>query len=127
MPNNVTATVYHFGFSETSDLIHSFAYRSANDFASERLGYGLGMKPEFPAPDGYQLPNDFKSMMDQQRSIQASKPKSETVYVGGEIQIHHLVPEGIQVYTLDRFEEFESDEAAIYQNFDTSTQKTPGW
>ena len=127
VPNNVTATVYHFGFSETSDLIHSFAYRSANDFASERLGYGLGMKPEFPAPDGYQLPNDFKSMMDQQRSIQASKPKSETVYVGGEIQIHHLVPEGIQVYTLDRFEDFESDEAAIYQNFDTSTQKTPGW
>ena len=33
-PSNKTTTIYHFGFSEDEDVIHSFAYRSSNDFVS---------------------------------------------------------------------------------------------
>ncbi|SUD43817.1 Uncharacterised protein [Pseudomonas fluorescens] len=41
-----TATIYHFGVSDDSGKVHGFAYRSGSDFKSERLDYGLGVKPE---------------------------------------------------------------------------------
>jgi hypothetical protein len=53
-------------------------------------------------------------MMDEQRTIQASKPKDQRVYVGGEIHIHHLSENGFSVCTLHRFEDYMRDETAIY-------------
>jgi hypothetical protein len=118
IPERIMTTVYHFGISETTGLVHSFAYRSANDFRSERLEpYGLRFKPECPVPDDYSLPQDLRKMMDDQRTIQASKPKDERIYIGGEIEVHHLSESGFQVYTLDRFEDYARDETAIYDNF----------
>jgi hypothetical protein len=55
----MTTTVYHFGFSEVTGLIHSFAYRSANNFQSEKIAYGLGIKPECTIPENYSLPQDI--------------------------------------------------------------------
>lgn len=117
-PSKLTTTVYHFGFSEEDGLIHSYAYRSANSFQSERFSqYGIGVKPECQVLEGYELPTDIKRMMDEQRAIQASRPKDERVYIGGKILIHHLTKFGFSVYTLDRFEDYESTEQAIYENF----------
>ena len=123
-PDSITTTVYHFGFSEETGLIHSFAYRSANDFQSQRREqYGLGVKPECPVPDNYRLPQDIPKMMANQRTIQLSLPKDQRVYIGGEIQIHHLSKDGFQVYTLDRFEDYDRDERAIYENFRASENR----
>jgi hypothetical protein len=125
MPD-VTTTVYHFGFSETTGSIHSFAYRSTNDFHSERLDpYGLRVKPDCPVPDNYSLPQDIRKMMDDQRTIQASRPKEKRVHIGGESEIHHLSKNGFQVYTLSRFEDYARDEAAIYENFGTPLKLEP--
>src|ERR1700691_2954354 len=53
IPDRMSTTIYHFGFSESTGLIHSFAYRSTNGFLSERFEeYGLGAKPECMPPDG---------------------------------------------------------------------------
>ncbi len=41
-PDGCTTTVYHFGFSQATEVIHAYAYRSERGFTSERLGYGLG-------------------------------------------------------------------------------------
>ena len=118
IPDNATTTVYHFGFSEEDGLIHSYAYRSENDFQSERLPQsGLAVKPECQIPDGYQLPDDIKKMMLEQRTIQATQPKGNKVYIGGEILVHHLSGSGFQVYVLDRFEDFKTTQQAIYKNF----------
>lgn len=117
IPENLTTTVYHFGFSQESGLVHSYVYRSANSFQSESLPYGIGVKPECQIPEPYNLPMDIKKMMDEQRSIQAKLPKNERVYIGGEIQIHHLTELGFNVYTLDKFEDYNSDEKAIHENF----------
>jgi hypothetical protein len=118
---NRTTTVYHFGFSESTGLIRSFAYRSANDFRSEEIEYGLGRKPECEAHTDYQLPRDIRGMMDEQRAIQAARPKEERLYIGGEIEVHHLLKKDSQIafeaYTLDRFEDYSSAEAAMYDNF----------
>jgi hypothetical protein len=120
---NRTTTVYHFGFSESTGLIRSFAYRSANDFRSEEIGYGLGRKPECEAPEGYQLPRDIRRMMDEQRAIQAACPKETRLYIGGEITIHHLMKAGFNAYTLDRFDDYASDETAMYENFRESKMR----
>jgi hypothetical protein len=117
IPCGVTATIYHFGFSEKDGVIHSYAYRSANNFNSEALQYGIGVKPECHISEGYQLPTDIKKMMDEQRAIQSSHPKDERVYIGGKIQIHHLTKLGFSVYILDQFEDYESNEQAIYEDY----------
>ena len=118
VPEEKTSTIYHLGFSEVTGLIHMYAYRSNKDFTSERLEpYGLRIKPEIQVPADYQLPRDFRTMMDEQRRVQASLPKSERIYVGGEIQVHHLTEQGFGVYTLHRFEDYARDETAIYHNF----------
>ncbi len=118
--DDVTTTVYHFGFSQMDGLIHSYAYRSTNGFSSEPLGYGTGVKPKCEVPEPFQLPDDIPKMMRQQREIQAACSKEERIYIGGEIQIFHLTEYGFNAYTLERFDDFDSDERAIYQNFGSS-------
>jgi len=117
VPSGLSTTVYHFGFSEEDALIHSYVYRSTNNFKSEVLEYGIGVKPGFQIPKDYTLPTDIKKWMDNQRSIQASLPKDQGVHIGGEILIHHLTKIGFNVYTLGRFEDFEANERSIYENF----------
>ena len=116
LPENVTATVYHFGFSEMTGLIHAFAYRSTADFRSDPVEYGIGRKPECPLPDNYSFPRDIRKMMDDQRVIQASQPREKRVFIGGEIEVHHLSKDGFRVYTLDRFEDYARNQTAIYDN-----------
>jgi hypothetical protein len=125
IPDDGTVTVYHFGFSEEESLIHSYAYRSTNNFRSEPfLQYGLGVKPECQVPERYELPKDIRKMMDEQRAIQSSRPVQERVYIGGEIQIYHLTTSGFSVYTIDRFNDYNSDEQAIYENFRSNPNDT---
>jgi hypothetical protein len=105
IPDRITTTVYHFGFSEDTGLIHSYAYRSISDFTSERIEpYGLRFKPECQVPANYSLPQDFITIMDEQRAVEASKPKEERLYIGGEIELHYLSKDGFRVYTLHRFD-----------------------
>jgi hypothetical protein len=126
IPDTITTTVYHFGFSEVTGLVHSYAYRSVNNFNSERLEpYGLRFKPECQVPANYCLPQDLVKIMNEQRAIKALKPKDERIYIGGEIEVHHLSEQGFEVYTFHRFEDYARDETAIYDNFDASkTQET---
>jgi hypothetical protein len=117
VPDNLTTTVYHFGFSVETGAIHSYAYRSANNFVSERLPYGLGVKPECQSPEDYELPAGLKDLMEQQRVTQQSRAKEERIYIGGKIIVHHLTQLGCQVYVLDQFADYATHERAIYENF----------
>jgi len=121
---DVSTTVYHFGFSEVTGRIRSYAYRSTDGFRSEEIAYGLGRKPECDVPDNYQLPDDIKKMMDDQRAIQASKPKEERLYIGGEIVVHYLSKGGFNTYTLHRFDDYLADEIAMYENFRSPEQNS---
>ena len=56
--------------------------------------------------------------MDEQRAIQQSRPENERVYIGGKIQIIHLTKSGFGVYTLGQFDDFESTQQAIFDNYD---------
>jgi len=112
-----TTTVYHFGFSENTGLIHSYAYRSTTGFKAEPLPYALAVKPECTVPSPYNLPEDIKPMMDEQRAIQATLPESERIFIGGEIQIHHLTRDGFRVFTHAEFDDFALDKEAVLNRF----------
>jgi hypothetical protein len=117
IPDDLTVTLYHFGFSLQDNTLHAYAYRSANDFRSERLEYGLRVKPACSVPENYEFPTDIKKMMEEQRVIQAALPTSDRVYIGGAILVHHLTRDGFSVYELDRFDDYAATERAIYENF----------
>lgn len=122
IPASAATAIYHFGFSEETGQVHSFVYKSKSNFRSEQLRHGLGVEPECSIPKEYELPTDIKSMMLEQRAIQASRPKPDRISIGGEIQIHHLTERGFRILTVDKFEDHDADELAIYENF-RSNQK----
>jgi hypothetical protein len=112
-----TATVYHIGFSEETDLIRTYVYRSTDNFASETRDYGLMYKPECTIPENYVFPQDIKSLMEEQRKIQLTKPRSERIYIGGEIFACQLSKAGIGVYSLGQFDDYDSDLGTIFRNY----------
>ena len=122
IPDSMQTSIFHFGISENTGLLHSFAYRSNNNFRSEPLGPGIYARPEVAIPDSYNLPHDLKKIMDDQRNMESSKPKDKRVYIGGEIEIHQLSKEGFCIYTLDRFEDYEENEKAMFENLASSNQ-----
>ena len=108
--------MYHFGFSEDTGEIATFAYRSTNDFASERLQHGTGVKPECSVPDG-KLYEHLPSMMQEQRAIQAEKPLPERVHIGGEAMAIHLTAETCKYSRLFAFPDFQDQSAGAFGAF----------
>jgi len=116
--SKLTTTVYHFGFSLEEGIIHSYAYRSENNFKSEPLmEFGMRVKPRCNVPENYALPNDIKKMMEEQRSIQCECLEGDRIHIGGEIIINHLTKDGYNVYTAEKFDDFVTTEKAIFENF----------
>lgn len=101
-----TTTVYHIGFSEETGEVVTFAYRSKNDFSSERIPYGLACKPDCSVPDGDDLTALIRPMMEEQREIQSKIPADERIYIGGEANAIRLTPDGCRQWTLFRFADF---------------------
>lgn len=97
IPDDLRTTVYHFGLSENTGLIHSFRYASTEKFQSYRFDqYGVLAKPECTFAAQLSPLDDIVKMMTEQRAIQATKPKDDRVYVGGEIHIQLLSREGFK-------------------------------
>lgn len=97
-----TATIYHFGISDDSRKVHGFAYRSVSDFKSERLDYGLGVKPELidkAGIDWTSFPACAPDIMRAQSRQEDGKPKGR-VYIGGTTEVTHLTKDGFSIYSL---------------------------
>ena len=97
-----TATIYHFGVSDDTGVVHGFAYRSVSDFKSEPLDYGLGLKPDLVDKSGIDLssfPISAPAIM-QAQALQESKKTSNRVYIGGSVQITHLTKDGFSIYSM---------------------------
>ena len=120
IPDTVTTSVYHFGFS-CDGAIHSYEYHSGDGFTSNPLSHGVMFKPNCEIPGPYEFPGDIKAMMVDQRRIEQAS--TNRVYIGGEIIIHHLTKQGFNVYTLDRFDDFESTDKTIFASFASDSQK----
>lgn len=113
----MTTTVYQFGLSEDSGEMVGFAYRSQNNFISERLEYGIGVKPECSIPEGNLLEH-IETMMNEQREIQSTVPASERVYIGGEAVALHLTKDGCRMWRLFEFPDFRANQNAIFREYE---------
>ncbi|WP_152987218.1 hypothetical protein [Pseudomonas sp. TTU2014-080ASC] len=100
--NNQTATIYHFGFSNDSGVIHGYAYRSVSSFKSEQLSCGLGVKPDLQDHSGIDWPSFPSSAPDIMRAQarQEDAKKFDRVYIGGSVQVTHLTRTGFTIYSL---------------------------
>ena len=113
----LTSTVYHFGFSEDTGEMTSFAYRSTNNFESERLGYGTGVKPECSILEGNLFEN-VRAMMDEQRAIQSKLPQHERLHIGGSAYALHLTGAGCSTSELFEFEDAKVQTAQAFAAFE---------
>jgi hypothetical protein len=104
-----TSTIYHFGYSETEDTHFGYAYRSANNFESERLpSGGWGIKPPIPQ-DEIELqtfPDDIVKTMLKQRAQEDARPADERLYIGGEIQLIFMERGSFTMDTIYRFDDY---------------------
>jgi hypothetical protein len=107
-----TSTVYHFGFCEVDQIIKTFVYRSTNDFQSESIGYGTGVKPECKILEG-NLVETIPLMMAEQRRIQDATDANIRIYIGGEIQVIHLDLNGCKFFKIGEFEDFRSHQEVV--------------
>lgn len=114
-PDGLTTTVYHFGFAEDSDLMLGYAYRSTNSFASEPRNYGYGIKPECTPVEGDLLAG-LRPMMQEQRSIQASKPEHQRLYIGGQAIGMHLTRERCNIFKAFDFDDYQDHLEQIFDN-----------
>jgi hypothetical protein len=100
-----TSTIYHFGLDEIEDRFVGFAYRSTNNFQSERLRYGLSFKPPFDIGERKleEFPRDFVKMCLDQRIAQENLPIEQRVFIGGHVT----------AYRLDLYRQAEQDSNVI--------------
>jgi hypothetical protein len=114
--DEMTTTVYQFGFSQMDGNIVVFAYRSTNDFKSEKLTYGIKAKPEcttsFEENDTFM--DVIPKMMREQRKIEDEGPKDGRLYIGGEIQVLHLTRDRCLAFKLGEFDDIEDAQQKIF-------------
>ncbi|MBL5906434.1 hypothetical protein [Serratia fonticola] len=110
-----TTTVYHIGFSELSQEIVSFAYRSTNNFESERLAHGTAVKPECKIIEG-NLMETIPVMMTEQRCLQEQNPMSSRVYIGGDINAIMLTKDECRYFKLGEFPDRQANLEKMFGN-----------
>lgn len=111
-----TSTVYIYGWSVSNKAFIGFAYRSANDFVSEPLRYGIAAKP---APNSRQVPDmngltDFVELLLLQKQEDRERPRMERIGIGGEIIMTLMVRDetgftAIKQQPIFKFDDYDDD------------------
>lgn len=106
-----TTTLYHFGYSDQQQCYVGYAYRSANNWVSEKLPFALGVKPPVPVPptNDIQFPQFLVDVMLEQRRADQLLPHSERVGIGGEVSFVVMRDHSITVTPVHRFESYETE------------------
>jgi hypothetical protein len=94
-----SSTVYHLGFDRAENRFVGFAYRSTDDFVSERIEYGTRIKPDLDSIDNFEpanFPEGFIEIAESQKLQDDSKPVSERVGVGGSVIAYRLWRQELQ-------------------------------
>ena len=108
MPAETTTTIYHFGYDDQLFTFRGYAYRSVNDFESEELPIGIGIKPPIKYSLTENIQDDLINIIRIQRDQDLSSPILERIGIGGDIHIFFLEPGSISIQRVFRFEDYES-------------------
>jgi hypothetical protein len=114
---DMTTTVYHFGISEGGGGVVAYAYRSTNDFTSEKLSFGIGVKPACTVleVDIERLLAQVEAMMNEQRRLQELESPHQRLHIGGEAHAIHLTETGCTFCCLFQFSDFKTQESQIFR------------
>lgn len=118
LPADVTTTVYHFGISEGGEGIAAYAYRSTNDFISEKIPVGIGVKPYCTVPEVEppHLLDHLEAMMNEQRRLQELEPPDRRLHIGGEAHAIHLTRSSCTFACLFQFGDFRTQQAQVVRS-----------
>jgi len=118
--NGKTTTIYHFGYSTFDRCFVGYAYRSERQFRSDRLPYGLGVKPVIPiaSTDDIQFPESFIRIIEAQQRQDNHLQLCERVGIGGEIEAVVMALGSIRLSTVHRFSSYEAELNHIKQRAD---------
>ena len=109
--SRISATIYHFGYSESRDRFVGYAYRSRNNWIpEERLDF-IGYKPEveYSFDSDIELPRSFIELMEYQREQDLKLPLDKRLGIGGDIHFVVMNRNGINVSRCHRFASYEAD------------------
>lgn len=111
-----TATLYHFGYSRKEAKYVGYAYRSSDDFKSNRLqDSSLGIKPQvhIEASEDIKFPDFLITIILEQQRQDQLLPLDKQVGIGGEIEFVVLRDGGINIETVHRFSSYETEKKFI--------------
>lgn len=108
-------TIYHFGYDPGEECYAGYAYRSTNDFLSERLPYGLGVKPNvLPMEEIEQYSHAYPDLQElliqlmiEQRQRDEVVAYDERVGIGGQIYQWQLANHSIHVVPVFSFLDYK--------------------
>ena len=117
---NGTTTIYHFGVDPNREQMMGFAYRSTNDFASERLPTGFAIKPADEVRSRIEdlvqqhgLLGGLVEVMRPQKQRDDTLTPDTRVGIGGEVHLLTLDLTGRQcVWTAHQFPDFNDGYAS---------------
>ncbi|MBP1154835.1 MULTISPECIES: hypothetical protein [unclassified Paenibacillus] len=121
-PDELSATVYHFGYSEKEDKLKGYAYRKEKQFESELMVYGIGTKPPLETELVYTIfdNNDnydkaLIEMMEEQKRRDDIKTEDK-VGIGGEIQMCVMNTNFFTIAIVHRFADYEETYRKVMAN-----------
>lgn len=107
--SNYSTTIYHFGFSSSSEKMLVYAHRSSKEFKPELIEYGIGIEPICVLPEvdsNENFANLIPGIMERQRAEQAVIAEGKRVSIGGEIFAWHLKKDGCHSFRIGEFEDY---------------------
>ncbi|NLD46453.1 MAG: hypothetical protein GX660_04540 [Clostridiaceae bacterium] len=116
---NASTTLYQFGLSELDGKFYGYAYRSTNNYSSEKLLYSVGVKPQDAFNTNEELSQLIEGCIDQDvlaalmlklkeydDNLGNTNPKK--VGIGGQMEICLLQKNSIQLLRQDIFPDCEA-------------------
>lgn len=119
--SGLTATIYHFGYSSQEEGYVGYAYRSEQNFRSEKIQQSvLGFKPVVPVTLNGNIcfPDSLIEIILEQQRLDHLQPSAERVGIGGEIEFVVMSERTIHVETVYRFSSYEAESIHIEQRTD---------
>jgi len=106
-----SVTLYHFGYSRDRERYLCYVYRSTNDFESEEILDGFGIKPQIDVNlnGERKLPEKFIEIVKQQRVVDNSSPIASKVGIGGDVIFIHLQNNSITILPCYRFDDYNDN------------------
>lgn len=134
IPKNQSSTVYHFGVDKRNKKIVGFAYRSKNSYESEKLIYGLGIKPnyrnvvqealnimELNVMEKNDINKGFVSIITRLKETDDNLELEQRQGIGGEIYLVILDKNGkYSVETIHQFPDYEQVFSKILERNDVT-------